>query len=126
MSYTSIRDMMLRLCHRLIACSIAGMSQAPEKVTMTDLFYLRGMDVGSVNIPNLLAMYLRMFALGRKRRAMIIGGQFICEEFDDTWTWVARGPERQRDVATCSPKITKGAPDIAKGAQAVPAPIQAP
>ncbi|GKA08755.1 hypothetical protein Tco_0688086 [Tanacetum coccineum] len=31
-SYTLIRDLMPRLCHRLIACSIAGSSQAPEKV----------------------------------------------------------------------------------------------
>ncbi|GJY58962.1 hypothetical protein Tco_0458854 [Tanacetum coccineum] len=32
---------------RLITCSIAGRSQAPEKVTVTDFFYLRGMDVAS-------------------------------------------------------------------------------
>ncbi|GJZ53958.1 hypothetical protein Tco_0608843, partial [Tanacetum coccineum] len=37
------------------ALYIAGRSQAPEKVTVIDLFYLRGMDVGSVNIPYLLA-----------------------------------------------------------------------
>nr|GFD11284.1 hypothetical protein [Tanacetum cinerariifolium] len=67
-------DPMLRLCHRLIACSIAGRSQAPEKVTVTDLFYLRGIDVGSINIPYLLARYLRLFASGRKREAMISGG----------------------------------------------------
>nr|GEU82458.1 copia protein [Tanacetum cinerariifolium] len=54
-SYTLIRDLMLRLCHRLIACSIAGRSQALEKVTITDLFYLKMMDVGSVNIPCTLA-----------------------------------------------------------------------
>ncbi|GKD92313.1 hypothetical protein Tco_1372150 [Tanacetum coccineum] len=42
LSYTLIRDLMLRLCHRLIACSIAGRSHALEKVTGTDLFYLRG------------------------------------------------------------------------------------
>ncbi|GKC12081.1 hypothetical protein Tco_1008863 [Tanacetum coccineum] len=42
-SYTSIRDPMLRLCHRLIACR----------------------------------RYLRLFASGRKRRAMISGGQFV-------------------------------------------------
>ncbi|GKE08196.1 hypothetical protein Tco_1411747 [Tanacetum coccineum] len=116
----------------LIACSIAGRSQAPEKVTVTDLFYLRGMDVGSVNIPYLLARYLRLFASGRKREAMISGGQFvarmaehfgllteerlqgvtvivrdlpmidmaelvrlqICEEFDDTWAWVAPRPKK--------------------------------
>ncbi|GJU90209.1 hypothetical protein Tco_1302632 [Tanacetum coccineum] len=76
-SYTHTRDPMLRLCHRLIACSIAGRTQAPKKVIIADLFYLRGMDVGSVNIPYLLARYLRMFASGRKRRAMISGGQFV-------------------------------------------------
>ncbi|GKA45323.1 hypothetical protein Tco_0738119 [Tanacetum coccineum] len=130
--YTLIRDPILRLCHRLIACSIAGRSQAPEKVTVTDLFYLRGMDVGSVNVPYLLARYLRLFAAGRKSGAHISGGQFvarlaehfglltaeilgeltvitpelpvidmaelvrlhICVELDDTWAWVAMGPER--------------------------------
>ncbi|GKD78752.1 hypothetical protein Tco_1341373, partial [Tanacetum coccineum] len=75
--YTHIRDPMLRLCHRLIVCSIVGRSQAPGKVTVTDLFYLRGMDVGLVNIPCLLARYLRMFASGRKRWAMISRGQFV-------------------------------------------------
>ncbi|GKE60988.1 hypothetical protein Tco_1511355, partial [Tanacetum coccineum] len=39
----------------LIACIIAGRIQAPEKVTVTDLFYLMGMDVNSFNIPYLLA-----------------------------------------------------------------------
>nr|GEW30269.1 hypothetical protein [Tanacetum cinerariifolium] len=73
MSYTSIRDLMLRR-HRLIACRIAGRSRASEKVTVTDLFYLKGMDVGSVNIPYLLARYLRMFASGRKRGEMISRG----------------------------------------------------
>ncbi|GKD28230.1 hypothetical protein Tco_1239008, partial [Tanacetum coccineum] len=76
-SYTLIRDPMLRLCHRLIACSIVGRIQAPEKVTVTDLFYLRGMDIDSVNVPYLLARYLRLFALGRKQGAMISGGQFV-------------------------------------------------
>nr|GEU44588.1 hypothetical protein [Tanacetum cinerariifolium] len=76
-SYTSIRDPILRLCHRLIACSIDGRSQAPKKVTVTDLFYLRGLDVGSVNIPYLLARYLRRFAAERKSGALVLGGQFI-------------------------------------------------
>ncbi|GKE74151.1 hypothetical protein Tco_1536192 [Tanacetum coccineum] len=76
-SYTLIRDPILRLCHRLIACSTAGRSHAPEKVTVADLFYLRGMDVGSVNIPYLLARYLRLFASGRNQGAMIFGGQFV-------------------------------------------------
>ncbi|GJV09166.1 hypothetical protein Tco_1346822 [Tanacetum coccineum] len=55
----------------LIACIIAGRIQAPEKVTVTDLFYLMGMDVNSFNIPYLLARYLRRFASGRKQGAMI-------------------------------------------------------
>ncbi|GKD69946.1 hypothetical protein Tco_1324036 [Tanacetum coccineum] len=34
-SYTSIRDQILRLCHRLIACSIAIWNQSPEKLADT-------------------------------------------------------------------------------------------
>nr|GEV66056.1 hypothetical protein [Tanacetum cinerariifolium] len=69
-----LRDSILRLCHRLIACSIAGRSQAPEKVIVTDLFYLRGMDVDSINIPYLLARYLRRFSSGRKQGTTISAG----------------------------------------------------
>ncbi|GJS46301.1 hypothetical protein Tco_0596422 [Tanacetum coccineum] len=76
-SYIAIWDLILRLCYRLIACSIARRSQAPEKVTMTNLFYLRGMDIDSVNVPYLLARYLRLFAAGRKSEAHISGGQFM-------------------------------------------------
>ncbi|GJZ67977.1 hypothetical protein Tco_0631217 [Tanacetum coccineum] len=76
-SYTLIRDPVLRFCHRMMAHSIARRSQAPKKVTVTDLFYLRGLDVGSVNIPYLLACYLRRFAAGRKSGALISRGQFI-------------------------------------------------
>ncbi|GJU95651.1 hypothetical protein Tco_1320407 [Tanacetum coccineum] len=69
---------MLRFAHRIIADLVfAGRSQAPEKVTVTDLFYLRGMGVGSVNVPYLLAWYLRLFSSGRKHGAMISGGQFV-------------------------------------------------
>ncbi|GKB45096.1 ribonuclease H-like domain-containing protein [Tanacetum coccineum] len=45
-SYTLIRDPLRRLCHRLISFIISGRAQAPEKVTTTDLFYLRSMDEG--------------------------------------------------------------------------------
>ncbi|GKD87439.1 hypothetical protein Tco_1358593 [Tanacetum coccineum] len=43
----------------------------------------------------------------------------ICEELDDTWAWVAPRPERQPDA-------TIGTLEVAKGAQAGPAPVQAP
>ncbi|GJX42520.1 hypothetical protein Tco_0257510 [Tanacetum coccineum] len=81
---------------RMMAHSIAGRSQAPEKVTMTDLFYLRGLDIGSglmVIIPALLV--LDMAELVRLQ---------ICVEIDDTWAWVALGPERQPDAATGAPE----------------------
>ncbi|GKD55177.1 hypothetical protein Tco_1288564 [Tanacetum coccineum] len=125
-SYTLIRDSMLRLCHRLIVCSIVGRSQAPKKVTVTDLFYLRWMDVGPVNVPYLLDRYLRLFASGRKQGAMIFRGQFICMELNDTWAWVAPGPEKQPNVVASAPEAAKDAHVDDEGAAGVPAPVQAP
>ncbi|GKB68232.1 hypothetical protein Tco_0929644 [Tanacetum coccineum] len=51
--------------------------QAPEKVTATDLFYLRSMDQGEANVPYLLAQYLFRHAEGRKSGARLSGGHFI-------------------------------------------------
>ncbi|GJT54583.1 hypothetical protein Tco_0989637 [Tanacetum coccineum] len=112
-SYTSITDLMLRLCHMLIACNIAGRSQAPKKVTVTDLFYLRGVDVGSVNIPYLLARYLGMFASGRKRGVMISEGQFV-----------ARLAEHV--AAAGALEVAEGAPDVDESDHAVSVPVHAP
>nr|GEX09804.1 hypothetical protein [Tanacetum cinerariifolium] len=50
----------------------------------------------------------------------------IFEELDDTWAWVAPRPERQPDAAVGALEVTESALDIAVGAQAVPAPVQAP
>ncbi|GJV01170.1 hypothetical protein Tco_1334739 [Tanacetum coccineum] len=66
-SYVLIRDPMRRLCHRMIAYSISGRGQAPKKVTGIDLFYLRSMDRGTINVPHLLAE-------GRKSEARLLGG----------------------------------------------------
>ncbi|GJX42106.1 hypothetical protein Tco_0257096 [Tanacetum coccineum] len=76
-SYTYIRDPVRRLCHRLISYNISGRGQAPEKVTATDLFYLRSMDRGAANVPYLLAQYLFRHAEGRKSDARLLGGHFI-------------------------------------------------
>ncbi|GJS35878.1 hypothetical protein Tco_0534260 [Tanacetum coccineum] len=115
-SYTVIWDPILRMCHRLIACSIAERSKAPEKVTVTDLLYLRGMDVGSVNIPYLLARYLRLFSVGRKSGAHIsvidmdeLMRLQIYVEIDDTWAWVALRQERQPDATTGVPGVAQDA-----------------
>ncbi|GJY41846.1 hypothetical protein Tco_0429116 [Tanacetum coccineum] len=161
---TSIREPILRLFHRLIACSIAGRSQAPENMTMTDMFYLRGMDASSVNVPYLLARYLRLFAAGRMSRALISGEQFVARlaehfgllteerlrgliviapalpvidmaelvrlqiymKIDDTWAWVAIGPEKQPDAATGTPRVAQDVPVVDKGGQTDPTPVQAP
>ncbi|GKB62991.1 hypothetical protein Tco_0919177, partial [Tanacetum coccineum] len=120
-SSTVITDLILRLCHRLIACSIAGRSQAPEKVTVTDLFYLRGMDVGSVKVPYLLARYLRLFDDGRKSRALISGGQFVArlaEHFgllSQELTIIAPallGSERQPDATAGAHEAAEDAPAV--------------
>ncbi|GJY97329.1 hypothetical protein Tco_0514239 [Tanacetum coccineum] len=156
-SYTMIRDPILRLCHRLIAYSIAGRSQTLEKVTVMDLFYLRGIDVDSVNVPYLLARYLRLFTARRKSGAHISRGRFvarlaehfglltkeilgglmviarkllivdmaelvrmqICTQFDDTWAWVAMGPERQPDATAGALAIAEDAPVVDEGDQTV-------
>ncbi|GKC85691.1 hypothetical protein Tco_1141408 [Tanacetum coccineum] len=85
-TYTSIRDPLRRLCHRLIAVSISGRGQAPKKVTATDLFYLR-------------------------RR--IRGRRRLAEHFG--LAWVASGPKRQPIVAAGAPEVAEGAPDVDKG-----------
>ncbi|GJR60172.1 hypothetical protein Tco_1502334 [Tanacetum coccineum] len=163
-SYTVTMDPILRLCHRLILCSIAGRSQAPENVTVTDFFYLRGMDVDSVNFLYLLVRYLRLFATRRKSGAYISRGKFVARladhfglltaeilggltvidpelpmidmaelvrlqisvELNDTWAWVAIGPERQPDATAGAPVNDADAPIVDDGGQADPTPVQAP
>ncbi|GKC89988.1 hypothetical protein Tco_1150637, partial [Tanacetum coccineum] len=80
-SYTEIWDPILRLCHRLIACSIAGRGQALEKIS---------------------------------------------KQLDDTWAWVAMGPERRPNVVAGALGVAQDAPSIDEGGQADPAPVQAP
>ncbi|GJY59243.1 hypothetical protein Tco_0459135 [Tanacetum coccineum] len=76
-SYVLIRDLVRRLCHMMIAYSIYGRGQAPEKVTGVDLFYLCSMDRGTTNVLHLLAQYLFRYAEGRKSGDRLLGGHFI-------------------------------------------------
>nr|GEZ97377.1 integrase, catalytic region, zinc finger, CCHC-type, peptidase aspartic, catalytic [Tanacetum cinerariifolium] len=64
-SYTSTKDPMLRLCHMLIACNIAGRSQAHEKGLMVIVQDLSVIDMGEM-------VWLQIY-----------------EELDDTWDRVA-------------------------------------
>ncbi|GJR76341.1 hypothetical protein Tco_0088706 [Tanacetum coccineum] len=140
-SYTLIRDPILGCCHWMMAHSIAGRSQAPEKVTVIDLFYLRGLDVGSVNIPYLLARYLRRFAARRKSGAHISGGQFVARlanHFRLLTVKILGGltvisPKfpiinmaELPDAADGTPAVAEDAPAVDEGDQAVPTTVQAP
>ncbi|GJR31280.1 hypothetical protein Tco_1107512 [Tanacetum coccineum] len=80
-SYTSIRDLMLRLCHKMIAYSIARRSQAPE----TEICF-------------------REEAGGHDSWRLV-----YFKELDDTWACVALGLERQQvAVAGDAPVVRRG------------------
>ncbi|GKC34631.1 hypothetical protein Tco_1047015 [Tanacetum coccineum] len=88
------------------------------------------MDCETANLPYLLAQYLFRFAEGRKSRARLSGGHFIrlniCLRYGDRWAWVALGPERQQAATAGAPTTAEGDSTNDEGAQAVPAPVQAP
>ncbi|GKA69454.1 hypothetical protein Tco_0775518 [Tanacetum coccineum] len=134
-SYTSIRDPLWRICHRLIAFSILGRGQAPEKVTATDLFYLKSMDDGTtVNVPYLLAQYLFRHTKGSKRGARMSSSHFFGrlavhfglvtdEGLRELTMVVAPGLERQQVAVAGDAQVDL---DVAEeGVLAVPAPAQA-
>ncbi|GJR29675.1 hypothetical protein Tco_1105907, partial [Tanacetum coccineum] len=101
-SYVLIRDPVRRLCHRMIAYSISGREQAPEKVT------------------------------GRKSRARLSGGNFIgrlAMHFglvSDEGLRGLQGPKRQQVAATGAHEADEAGLAADKGAQEIPAPAQAP
>ncbi|GJX50867.1 hypothetical protein Tco_0277712 [Tanacetum coccineum] len=102
-SYIAIRDPILRLCHRLITFSIAGRSQAPEKERLRGLIVIAP-ELLIIDMAELVTIQIYM-------------------EIDDTWAWVALGPERQPDVAAGA---IEDALVVDEGDQAVSAPVQAP
>ncbi|GKD44163.1 hypothetical protein Tco_1268808, partial [Tanacetum coccineum] len=136
-SYTYIRDPVRRLCHRFISYNISGRGQAPEKVTATDLFYLRSMDRGAANVPYLLAQYLFRHAKGRKSGARLFGGYFIvrlahyfCLVNDDGLRGLSivapLRPERQQVAAVGALAVAEDAPAVDEGDQAISVPVHAP
>ncbi|GJZ27216.1 hypothetical protein Tco_0571469 [Tanacetum coccineum] len=72
-SYTHIRDPILRLCHRLIACSIVGRRETLKIDSDCQ-------DLPLIDITELVRLQ-------------------ICEELDDTWAWVAPVPEAPQPPA---------------------------
>ncbi|GJT55962.1 hypothetical protein Tco_0991016 [Tanacetum coccineum] len=135
-SYTLIRDPIPRLCHWMMAHSIVGRSQTPEKVIVIDLFYLRGLDVGSFvgrlaqHFGLLTAEILRGLTVVAPELQMIYTKElvrlWICVQLDDTWDWVAMGLERQPNAAVGAPAVAEDIPIIDEGGQANSIPEQAP
>nr|GEY30823.1 hypothetical protein [Tanacetum cinerariifolium] len=115
--------------------------QSPEKVTATDLFYLRSMDRGAANLSYLLAKYLFRHAEIRKNDARLFREHFIgllSHHFGLVSDDGLRGlfvvtreiplidMERQQVAAAGAPEATEDALAVDEGAQADPAPVQAP
>ncbi|GKA49644.1 hypothetical protein Tco_0742717 [Tanacetum coccineum] len=93
----------------------AGRSQAPEKVIVADLFYLRGMDVDSF-----VAQLAEHFGL---LTAEILGGlTVIAPELPV----IDMAELRKPDTVASAPAIAEDAHAIDEGNQDVPAPVQAP
>nr|GEU74929.1 hypothetical protein [Tanacetum cinerariifolium] len=103
--------------------------QAPEKVTATDLFYLRSMDQRTENVPYLpLAEHFGLVSNEGLIGFSVIACMLpvtnlnelvklnICVRLGDTWAWVAPGPERQSIAAVGAPEVVEGALDIDEGA----------
>ncbi|GJU19875.1 hypothetical protein Tco_1153217 [Tanacetum coccineum] len=114
-----------------------GRGQAPEKVTGVDLFYLRIMDRGTVNVPYLLAQYLFRHAEGRKSGAKMLGGHFIGrlathfglvsdKDCGEIYGFDSPGGPGTWQQAAGAPGAAEDAPVADEGAQAIPAPVQAP
>nr|GEX15418.1 hypothetical protein [Tanacetum cinerariifolium] len=126
-SYVFIGDHVRRLCHRMIACSISGKGQAPKKETGVNLFYFHNMDLGTANVPYLLAQYLFTHAEGRKSEARLSRGHFI-GRLAAHFGLVSDQGLRGLLVAAAAGALgaAEDASTAFEGAQAVLEPVQAP
>ncbi|GJV40742.1 hypothetical protein Tco_1419182 [Tanacetum coccineum] len=123
-SYTSIRDSILRLCHRYLRLFAAGRKSG-------DL-------ISGGQFVARLVKHFRLLTEERLRGLTVIAPAFlvidmaelvrlqICVEIDDTWAWVALGPERQPNAAASAPRAVEDAPAVDEGVQADLTPVQAP
>nr|GEY54373.1 hypothetical protein [Tanacetum cinerariifolium] len=92
---------------RFIIYNIAERSQAPKTVIVTDLFYLRGMDVGSVNVPYLLARLER-------KPDVAVGALVVMENalvVDESALARRRVRQRTGDASTSAAPLDEDQPD---------------
>nr|GEX62278.1 hypothetical protein [Tanacetum cinerariifolium] len=77
-SYTSIRNLIRRLVHRLLALSDAGRNSRKEKVTLDDLFLFHSMDGRvSVDVPWHVAKFFIDKGKRYKKKSLIVGAHLI-------------------------------------------------
>ncbi|GJW89893.1 hypothetical protein Tco_0167446 [Tanacetum coccineum] len=108
LSYTLIRDLVLRLCHRMMAYSIDGRSLAPEK---------SGAHIFGGQFIARLAEIFGILTAKILRGLTVIALELLI---------INMGPERQPDAAAGAPGVAQDALIIDEGVQANPAPIQEP
>ncbi|GJU79495.1 hypothetical protein Tco_1281860 [Tanacetum coccineum] len=131
-SYTAIQDLIFRLFYRLIACSIAGRVRHLRR-------YLRLFAAGRKSGDHIsrgqfiarLAKYFGLLTVKILQGLTVIALELliidmselmrlqICEQFDDTWAWVAKGPERQPDATVGAFRVAQDAPVIDEGARLI-------
>ncbi|GJY09670.1 hypothetical protein Tco_0377855 [Tanacetum coccineum] len=89
-SYTYIRDLVWRLCHRLISYNISVRGHAPEKATLRR---------------EMVALVIRRSFIGPSCSHLV----WVSDDIkNDTSLWpVAPGPERQQDYCTVPPKALR-------------------
>ncbi|GJX37562.1 putative reverse transcriptase domain-containing protein [Tanacetum coccineum] len=115
-SYTLIRD---PGCLRLsigYGHSIAGRSQAPEKGLISSRKFVPRLaeHFGVLTEERLQGLTVIMRELLVIDMAELVRLQ-ICEEIDDTWAWVALGPERQPDATAGAPRAAEDDPGVDEG-----------
>ncbi|GJY10886.1 hypothetical protein Tco_0379071 [Tanacetum coccineum] len=138
-SYTYIRDLVQRLCHRLISYNIYERGHAPEKYLFRHAEgRKRGARLSGGHFIGRLAHYfglvsddgLRGLSVVARELSLIEMGELvklnICIKIGDDWAWVAPGSARQQVVAARAPRAAKDAPTVNEDVQADLAPIQAP
>ncbi|GJV80055.1 hypothetical protein Tco_1515925 [Tanacetum coccineum] len=119
-SYTYIRDPVQRLCHRHAEGRKSGarlsgghfIRRLAHHFGLVSDDGLRGLSVVTCEIP--LIDMSKLVKLN------------ICMEIGDDWAWVAPGPERQPDAMVGALGAAEDASAVDEGAQADPAPVQAP
>ncbi|GJU43960.1 hypothetical protein Tco_1201226 [Tanacetum coccineum] len=129
LSYVFIRDPVRRLCHRMIAYSISSRHAEGRN---------SGARLSGGHFIGCLAAYFGLVSDHGLRGLLVVthelplidlhelGRLKICMRVGDTWAWVASRPKRQPDVTTGAPRAAEDAPAVDEGAQADPAPVQAP